>query len=146
MRIYYREIHIARREKTAFVLDRQKIELFSVCWHLHQWMTNDETILFYNLNSYYELLVGDLCGSWLKTDFFEPFSHFLPYGCRRNMASQQQTDFSASDVLNIRKGDYVSPGLKVIVPDACFPRMKEGDISYVIFRRTPADPAFQLSS
>ena len=46
------------------------------------------------------------------------------------MASENPPSFDASDTLRIRKGDYVSPGLRIIVPDECFPRMKEGDISY----------------
>lgn len=61
------------------------------------------------------------------------------------MASDQQTDFCASEVLSIREGDYVSPGLQVIVPDACFPRMKEGDISYVLFRLVVVDVHLMLA-
>lgn len=47
------------------------------------------------------------------------------------MNSDLPTSFDECSTLTLRKGDYVSPGLRRVVLDACFPKMKEGDIKYV---------------
>ena len=48
------------------------------------------------------------------------------------MAADHSTPFDVSDTLTLRNGDYVSPGLRRVVLDPCFPKMKEGDIAYVL--------------
>jgi hypothetical protein len=47
------------------------------------------------------------------------------------MDHDASTMFEESDSLKLRPGDYVSPGLRVVVIDSCFPKMKVGDIEYV---------------
>lgn len=78
-------------------------------------------------------------GFWIKKLGIETFFSIDPFeGLVDHMASENPPSFDASDTLRIRKGDYVSPGLRIIVPDECFPRMKEGDISTIpnpLFRK-----------
>lgn len=50
------------------------------------------------------------------------------------MSTDLPTAFDVSDSLKLRPGDYVVPGLRQVVLDACFPKMKEGDIKYVYSR------------
>ena len=51
------------------------------------------------------------------------------------MDQDESVKFLASDTLTLNPGDYVSPGLRVIIVDSCFPKMKIGDIEYETFAR-----------
>lgn len=48
------------------------------------------------------------------------------------MVDIEPTEFDVLNASSLRKGDYVSPGLRLVVLDPCFPRMKEAELSYVL--------------